>query len=64
MSTRREEPSGSSASPPSALYSCGRCASGKHSADMVRSEAVRHAAMCHNAIVRKTHLLALPMRGR
>jgi len=41
-----------SASPASPLYSCGRCPSGLHSADMTRMEAYKHAALVHNAVVR------------
>jgi hypothetical protein len=40
-------------SAPSAMYSCGRCASGPHSADMSLAEAMKHAALVHNTVVRR-----------
>lgn len=48
-------------SPPSPWYSCGRCASGPHSADMTASEARTHARMVHNAVIlpARTQVLAL-----
>lgn len=48
------------ASAPSALYSCGYCPSGAHSADMSRIELIKHLALQHNIIVvtRNTNILA------
>lgn len=52
------------ASLPSRLYSCGRCPSGLHSADMDLSDLRRHMAGTHNAVVRGPLALAVrPPQG-
>ncbi len=51
------------ASAPSAHYSCGRCPSGAHSADMSLYEAMKHAALVHDRPVRRPiHMLAVRAR--
>lgn len=49
----------SAGAPAPANYSCGRCRSGGFAGDMEKTEAVRHAAMVHNVVVRKTQVLAV-----
>jgi hypothetical protein len=50
------------ASAPSPLYSCGRCPSGLHTADMSRAEAIKHAALVHDSVIRSSRNMALAVR--